>query len=54
MRHPVQVEVLSELMAPLDAGVNADAGGVLRVPASTYTCPDLARREWQTFFRGHP
>ncbi len=41
-------------MAQLDAGVNADAGGVLRVPASTYTCPDLAKREWQTFFRGHP
>jgi hypothetical protein len=48
------VEVLSQLMAQLDTGLNADAGGVLQVPASTYTCPDLAKHGWQTFFRGPP
>lgn len=54
MKHAVQVEVLRELLSQLDAGVNADAGGVMSCPASTYTCPDLAAREWETFFRGHP
>lgn len=54
MKHVVQVEVLRELLSQLDAGVNADAGGVMSCPASTYTCPDLAAREWETFFRGHP
>lgn len=54
MRHAVQVEVIRELLAQLDAGVNADAGGIMEVPASTYTCPDMAAREWATFFRGQP
>jgi phenylpropionate dioxygenase-like ring-hydroxylating dioxygenase large terminal subunit len=54
MKHAVQVEVLRELLSQLDAGVNADAGGVMSCPASAYTCPDLAAREWETFFRGHP
>lgn len=54
MRHEVQVEVLRELLDQIDAGVNADAGGIMSLPASTYTCPDLAAREWETFFKGHP
>lgn len=54
MRHAVQVEVIRELMSQLDAGVNADAGGVMEIPASTYTCPDLAAQEWACFFRGQP
>lgn len=54
MKHAVQVEVLRELMQQLDEGVNADAGGVRAVPADTYTCPDLAKKEWAAFFRGHP
>lgn len=54
MRHDVQVEVLRELLSQLDAGVNADAGGIMSCPASTYTCPDLAAKEWETFFKGHP
>lgn len=54
MRHDVQIEVLKELMGQLDAGVNADAGGVARCPASTYTSRELAAREWRTFFREHP
>lgn len=54
MRHEVQVEVLRELLDQIDAGVNADAGGIMSLPASTYTCPDLAAREWETFFKGYP
>lgn len=54
MRHDVQVEVLRELLSQLDAGVNADAGGIMSCPAETYTCPDLAAKEWEVFFKGHP
>ncbi len=54
MKHAVQIEVLRELLQQLDEGVNADAGGVRAAPAKTYTCPDLAKKEWARFFRGHP
>lgn len=54
MKPAVQIEVLRELMDQLDAGVNADAGGIRACPAAAYTCPDLAKREWDTFFRTHP
>ena len=54
MRRAVQVEVIKELTAQLDAVVNFDAGGMRVCPASTWTCPDRARQEWQTFFRNHP
>lgn len=54
MRHEQQVRILKELMWQLDEGVNANAGGLRKNPVSAYTCPDLAEKEWQTFFRGHP
>ncbi len=54
MKHDVQIEVLSELLSQLDAGVNADAGGIRACPAETYTCPDLAKREWEVLFRNQP
>lgn len=54
MKHDVQVEVLRELLQQLDDGVNADAGGIRAAPADTYVCPDLAKKEWAAFFRGHP
>jgi len=54
MKPDVQIEILTELLKQLDDGVNADAGGVRAAPASAYTCPDLAKREWAAFFRGHP
>src|SRR5262245_43637226 len=54
MKHAQQVELLKELMRQLDAGVNVDAGGLRKNPASAYTCPELAAREWETFFRRHP
>lgn len=53
MRHAVQVEVIKELTGQLDAGRNFDAGGMRLCPASTWTCPERAKNEWQTFFRGH-
>jgi phenylpropionate dioxygenase-like ring-hydroxylating dioxygenase large terminal subunit len=53
MEHGDQVRLLKVLMDHLDKGTNVDAGGQRRNPASAYTCPDLAQREWETFFRGH-
>ena len=54
MKPEVQIEVLRELMDQLDRGVNADAGGIRAFPASAYTCPDIAKKEWDILFRGHP
>jgi phenylpropionate dioxygenase-like ring-hydroxylating dioxygenase large terminal subunit len=54
MRHELQVELLQELRRQLREGVNADAGGLRKNPASAYTCPALAERELQTFFYQHP
>lgn len=54
MQREKQLEILRELLRQLDEQVNIDAGVQYRNPASSYTCPDLARREWNEFFRGHP
>lgn len=54
MEHAEQVKLLKELRRQLDAGVNVDAGVMLKNPASAYTCPDMAAREWQTFYRNYP
>ena len=54
MEKQEQIRLVRELMQRLDDGTNVDAGVVLRNPSSAYTCPDLAAREWQTFFRTHP
>lgn len=54
MRHETQVNLLKELLRQLDEGVNHDAGGLRRNPASAYTCPERAAREWQLFYREHP
>ena len=50
MRHEVQIEILRELMGQLDAGVNADAGGIRMCPTDTYTSQGLLNNEWETFF----
>jgi nitrite reductase/ring-hydroxylating ferredoxin subunit len=49
-----QIRLLKELMGHLDTGTNVDAGGIRRNPSSVYTCPELAQKEWQHFFRSHP
>lgn len=54
MEHGEQVRLLKELRQKLDDGVNVDAGIMLKNPASTYTCPDMASKEWETFFRDYP
>ena len=54
MERAEQVAQIKLLMSRLDAGMNVDAGGFRRNPTNVYADPDLAEREWQTFFRGHP
>ena len=54
MEHATQVRIIKELMQMLDQDTNVDAGVQLRNPVSAYTCPDLAGREWESFFRSHP
>lgn len=53
MEHGEQVRLLKELRRQLDAGVNVDAGVMLKNPANAYTCPDMAGKEWDAFFRNH-
>ncbi len=53
MEKPTQIRILKDLMRMLDAKENVDAGVMYRNPTSVYTCPDLAAREWRTFFKGH-
>ena len=54
MRQETRIEIIAELMRQLDERVNVDAGVQYRNPASAYTCPELAEREWETFFKNHP
>ncbi len=54
MQRNTQLSILRELQRQLRDRVNIDAGVQYRNPASSYTCPDLARKEWETFFRNHP
>jgi phenylpropionate dioxygenase-like ring-hydroxylating dioxygenase large terminal subunit len=54
MRHEEQVRLLRGLLKHLDDGTNVDAGRQVRNPVSSYLCPDLAAREWEVFFQGHP
>lgn len=54
MKQDEQIRLLKHLIHQLDTGTNLDAGVILRNPASAYTCPERAQREWETFFRGSP
>ncbi len=54
MKHELQVRILKELMAQVDAGKNVDCGRQYEASTSAYTDPTLAEDEWQTFFRNHP
>ena len=54
MEQRQQVRILEQMLQHLDNGTNVDAGGIRRNPISAYTCPDLAAKEWQTFYREHP
>ena len=54
MEQGEQIRLLKQLMNHLDADTNVDAGGLRRNPSSVYTCPELAERERDAFFRAHP
>ncbi len=54
MRRDEQIRVIEGLMKHLDNDTNVDAGRQLRNPVSSYTCGDIAAREWESFFQGHP
>ena len=54
MERHEQIRVLKEIIRRLDEGTNVDAGGIRRNPTWVYTCPDLAKREWETFYRSYP
>ena len=54
MEKQEQVRLVRQLMQRLDDGTTVDAGVVLRNASSVYTSPELAGREWQTFFREYP
>ena len=49
-----QIEQLKLPMQRLDEGVNVDAGVQLKNATSSYTRPNMAARERETFFRGTP
>ena len=54
MDQALQVDILKELIQQLDEGKNIDAGVQYRMPTTSYVCPDLAAKEWEAFFQGHP
>ena len=53
MKHAKQVEILSELLRQIEAGRNIDCGEQVRMSTRHYHDPEIAEREWQTFFRNH-
>ncbi len=54
MERQEQIRVIRGLMSHLDRGTNVDAGGQVRNPVTSYTCPDTANREWDVFFQSYP
>ncbi len=54
MQKQEQVRLIKEIMKRIDDGTTVDAGGIRHNPSWVYTCPDLAEKEWQSFFRDYP
>jgi phenylpropionate dioxygenase-like ring-hydroxylating dioxygenase large terminal subunit len=54
MQHDLQVSIIKELMRQLDDAKNCDAGVQYRMPTSSYVCPEVAEKEWNTLFSQHP
>lgn len=54
MKHDTQLKILDELFEQLDNHRNVDSGMIVKNPASSYTCPELANRERELFFKHHP
>ena len=54
MQRTQQIDIMTTLLEQLETGRNIDAGVQMRMPTTSYVCPDIADREWQQFFRSHP
>ena len=54
MNRKEQIRLLKGLIEKLDNKTNVDAGGIMKVPAETYTCEKRFNNEWEVFFRNHP
>ena len=54
MDHSEREGILKALVEHIDNGTTADAGGIMRLPMSEYTCPQLLAQEQDTFFRNVP
>jgi len=54
VKHETEIGILEELIGQLDRDRNIDAGVSYMVPTNDYVCPDLAEKEWESFFREHP
>ena len=54
MERQEQLRVLKQIISHLDEGTTVDAGGIRHNPTWVYTCPDLAEKEWQSFYRDYP
>ena len=54
MDHSERQGILRALVEHIDNGTTADAGGIMRLPMSDYTCPLLLAEEQQAFFRDVP
>jgi len=54
LERSLQVDILKTLIAMLDRKENVDAGVMYRNPVHVYTCSELAVRETEVLFKGHP
>ena len=51
MKREDQLNQLKELIKQLEDGSVVDAGGIIKVPAETYTSEDRFQQEWDIFFK---
>jgi phenylpropionate dioxygenase-like ring-hydroxylating dioxygenase large terminal subunit len=54
MEQSLQIKILKELLQQLDEGKNIDAGVQYKMPTTSYVCPEIAAKEFASFFQGHP
>ena len=54
MEKSERLRILNALVEHIANGTTADAGGIMRVPMSDFTCPELLAQEQEAFFRTTP
>ena len=54
MKRPEQLRLLKQILQHIDKGTTVDAGGTRRNPTWVYTDRELAKKEWEGFYRNHP